>query len=74
MTSYVFSRFLLACFLLANLLLRINVVPFFILPIVFQDLQTEMRIGSGREREGLYYLDDSTLHSGLAALSSFDTP
>jgi len=41
---------------------------------VFQDMKTGMRIGSGCEREGLYYMDDSTFQSGLTAISSFDTP
>ena len=37
-------------------------------------MKTGMRIGSGCEREGLYYMDDSTFQSGLTAISSFDTP
>ena len=31
-------------------------------------------IGWSREHSGLYYLDDGTLHSDLAAISPCDTP
>ena len=40
---------------------------------VFQDMHTGM-IGSSREYSGLYYLDDGTLHSHLAAIFLSDTP
>ena len=41
---------------------------------MFQDLQTGMKIGSDCEYGDLYYLDDDTLHSGLAVISPSDTP
>jgi len=34
---------------------------------VFQDLSTGKRIGSGHEREGIYYLDDRVTSMGLVA-------
>ena len=37
-------------------------------------LQTGMNIGSGREYNDLYYLDDCTLHSDLAVISPSNTP
>ena len=33
-----------------------------------------MRIGSSHKYDGLYYLDDNTLHFGLAAISFPNTP
>ena len=41
---------------------------------MFQNLQTGMRISSGCEYDGLYYLDDSTLHSCLDAISPSNIP
>jgi len=42
-------------------------VTFFPSYCVFQDLTTGRRIGSGREREGMYYLDDEVSLAGLVA-------
>jgi len=41
---------------------------------VFQNLQGGMKIDSGRQYGGFYYLDDGRLYSGFATISSSDTP
>ena len=41
---------------------------------MFQDVQTGIRISSGREYNDFYYFDNGTLHYVLVAISPSETP
>ena len=69
-----FKNFMLASYLLVKSQNKNYYVSFFPAYCVFQDLQSRTRIGLNREQDGLYYLDDGALLSGLAVVSSSDTP
>ena len=73
MISYLFLNSLLVYYQLAKLLDKIIIVPFFTLLLCVSASEAEIKIGSGREYDDLYYLDDGTLHFGLATISPSNT-
>jgi len=70
--SYMFPQFFVAYFPLA-ILLRITIVPFLSYPLCVSGFADWDEGWFGHEHRDLYYLDNGTLHSSLAAISS-DTP